>query len=227
MPAGRCKMTSAVRGIGRIGAVRAVRVRAILADPDGDEAYGIMPTLITFDPGGTTGWCVMQVHPEALSEPGYTVLDNVEHWAQGQITGAESRQIHEMAVLVAAWPGACIVSEDFQLATSVGGHDVLSPVRINGGLAYALWLQNRGMMLQNRSDRMVASDDRLKSWGFYVREGGAEHARDATRHALVWWRKCRGPSAKAREMRAASWPMFYGMDGRLLKKKNGRKKVEM
>lgn len=43
------------------------------------------PVLIAFDPGSTTGYSVMQIHPEALSDPAVKILDNIQHWTHGQI----------------------------------------------------------------------------------------------------------------------------------------------
>lgn len=43
------------------------------------------PVVIAFDPGVTTGWSVMRVHPDALQLPNVSILENVLHWAHGQI----------------------------------------------------------------------------------------------------------------------------------------------
>jgi hypothetical protein len=43
------------------------------------------PTVVWFDPGGTVGWSVLQVHRDALSDPQVQILGNVQHWAHGQI----------------------------------------------------------------------------------------------------------------------------------------------
>lgn len=43
------------------------------------------PTLNTFDPGGTTGYSVMAVHPEALVDPEVKILQNIQWWTHGEI----------------------------------------------------------------------------------------------------------------------------------------------
>lgn len=48
------------------------------------------PTVIALDPGGTTGWSVMQCRPEALSSPEVKILDNITHWAEGQVASESS-----------------------------------------------------------------------------------------------------------------------------------------
>lgn len=191
---------------------RNCKAEPIFSDPeDEDSEYA---TGIFFDPGGTTGWCVMQVHPAALADNSYAVLDNVVHWAQGEIVGPEPHVVHEMATLAYAWPGAAIVVEDFILATSRSDRETLSPVRLTAGLDYALWLQDRVSYRQSASAaKNTVTDARLKAWGYYERTGGLEHARDATRHALLWWRECRGPGPKAIARRHAAWPHLFDANG--------------
>jgi hypothetical protein len=43
------------------------------------------PTLVTFDPGGTTGYSVMQIHPESLVDPDVKILNNIQFHSHGQI----------------------------------------------------------------------------------------------------------------------------------------------
>lgn len=49
-------------------------------------------SVVAIDPGGTTGWSVMMVHPEALLDPDTSILENIEHFAQGQTIGDEEAQ---------------------------------------------------------------------------------------------------------------------------------------
>lgn len=187
---------------------------------DGDEIDSCEnPTLVAFDPGGTTGWAVMQIHPLSLVDGAYPILNNVLLWTQGQIAlseEGESGMIHEMAWLCASWVGACILAEDFILENHSKARNLLSPVRLNAGLTYALWLQGRKLVVQGRDVKAVVTDDRLKAWGYYVRAGGLEHARDATRHALGFLRRVKGPSADACGRRHRAWPHIYGENGGIL-----------
>jgi len=165
------------------------------------------PTLISIDPGGTSGWSVLSVHPEALCVPGVAILPNVLHWSHGQIVGDENEQTAQILGIVDSWPGCYVLVEDFILKTSISGREVLSPVRITAKLEYALWVSGRPNSRQMPSEaKSVATDERLRRWGFYQREGGLEHARDADRHGLTWLRKC-----KEKEwLRAACWPYLFG-----------------
>ena len=58
----------------------------------------------------------------------------------------------------------------------------------------------------------TATDDRLKAWDLYQREGGMEHARDADRHAITFLRRASG----SKQLRANSWPLMFDKHGRLL-----------
>lgn len=168
------------------------------------------PTLVTVDPGGVTGWSVTSVHPEALCVPEVRILSNVLHWSHGQITGSENEQTAQLLGIIDSWPGCYVLIEDFILRTAISSREVLSPVRITAKLEYALWVVGKTSSRQMPSEaKSVATDSRLKSWGFYQREGGLEHARDADRHALTWLRKC-----KEKEwLRKACWPYIYGPGG--------------
>jgi hypothetical protein len=165
------------------------------------------PTVVAIDPGETTGWSVMSVHPEALSEGDVSILQNILHWTHGQIVGDENAQASEVLGIVDMFPGACVLIEDFILRTANAGREVLSPVRITAKIEYGLWLVGAVSYRQMPSEaKSVATDDRLKSWGFYERAGGLQHARDADRHALTWLRK----SKQHAWMRAACWPHLFG-----------------
>jgi len=187
-------------------------------------------TAIWLDPGGTTGWCVMSVLPEALSDPDMRILDNIYHWTSGQIVGPEPDQADEIAELITAWPGALVGIESFELRQFRKDRDLLSPVRIG---AMVEWAALRGGGAGVRADappavvewqspslaKKTASDDSLKEWGLYRREGGEEHARDATRHAITFYRRCKSGAqgskageTRARHLRARAWPYRFAED---------------
>jgi len=170
------------------------------------------PTVFAVDPGGTTGWSVISVHPEALLRPDIPILKNIEHWGHGQLTGPENEQCAEILGLIDSWPGCCVLFEDFIVRSAMPGREVLSPVRITAKVQFGLYLAATEVpfFTQLPSEAMnVATDKRLKEWGFYQREGGLGHARDADRHALTWLRKAKSKGW----MRAQCWPHLYGVDG--------------
>jgi hypothetical protein len=169
------------------------------------------PILCSFDPGGTTGWSVLHVHAEALADPDIPILSNVLHWAHGQLVGPENEQASQILGIIAQWPGCAVLFEDFVLRVKSGDRDLLSPVRITAKVEYGLFLAGTQEIYKQMPSeaKSVATDDRLKSWGFYQREGGLEHARDADRHGLSWLRKCKQHSW----LRARCWPYLYGPGG--------------
>lgn len=176
---------------------------------DDDEDASGWAEVIAFDPGGTTGWSVFLVHPEALSDPDTSVLMNVHHWEHGQLTGRETHVAAEMLALAMAWPHAVLVIEDFILRTQSKSRDVLSPVRLTFGLEFGLAMREdpRRLFTQSARDaKSTCTDDRLKEWGYYKREGGEEHARDADRHSLLFLRRAK----KSPKLRAAAWAHLFG-----------------
>jgi hypothetical protein len=159
--------------------------------------------VLSFDPGGTTGWGLIGVHPDAVAsgDPEIRILDNVEFWAAGQFTGPEWEQGDAMVSLAAAWPAARIVTEQFVLRSSVKSSDITALDRMNSVLGWAI--RPRYYVLQQPSLAMsTITDARLKAAGMWV--PGQEHARDALKHALTFLRRQRDRQIKAVAVVAAS-----------------------
>lgn len=190
------------------------------------------PTVISIDPGGTTGWSVMVVHPEALVDIDVPILANIEHWQNGQVgvrpeiaakrkpdareLSAEERRCVGilMSDVIRRWPGAVLVIEDFILRKMSKSRELLSPVRLTATLEYAIAAEGIPMQYMRQTPaeaKGTATDDRLKQWRLYNRAGGMQHARDADRHGITFLRK-----AKARgSLRGAAWPHLYTESGDL------------
>ncbi|QOC56225.1 RuvC-like resolvase [Gordonia phage Sienna] len=191
--------------------------------------------VIALDPGGTTGWSLFQVQPEALSSldehEQYGVLKNVVDWKHGQIdcgsqkgnrgvggyrdisTSGEAVGEGEILGLLRSWPAAAVIIEDFILDPKRFnmGRDLLSPVRITSVVSYDLWLQGRDYFVQGASlAKTTATDEKLKAWGYYSSTGGLGHARDADRHALTFFKRAAQHTPQGRELRERAWPHLYG-----------------
>lgn len=183
---------------------------------DGDEFLDA-PTVVSFDMGGMTGWSAWEVHPEALTDPTVKILDNVEHHTWGEIDSrgpdAEVSCAKEALEIVRGFPGCAVLMEDFILQMYSKGRDLLTPVRLNAMLDFALEV-NLGVTVTHRQmaseAKATVTDARLKLWGFYTSAGGQEHARDADRHAILFLRKAKDPKRGALR-RAAWWPHIYGI----------------
>lgn len=184
--------------------------------------------VIGIDPGGTTGWSLISVHPEAIIEPKADLLENIFTHQHGQVdcgmhrgnlgtslhggisTEGEFSGIYDIVELIRSWPSAAIVVEDFQLRQMRMDRDLLSPVRITAGIGLSLWLDGRDYHVQQPADaKNVCSDARLKEWRMYDGRGGLQHARDADRHAIMFLRKAK----QSKEFRALAWPHLYGERG--------------
>ncbi len=188
-----------------------------------------MVQVLALDPGGTTGWCIITCPPDALLPEGPSVLRSVRRWYFGQVdcgstrgnlgnspyagisTAGESAGAAVLARHIRNWPGAAVVVESFILRQFSKDQDLLSPQRITAKVEQYLWLDGRNYFTQQPSEaKTSATDERLKEWGFYTSEGGMQHARDATRHALTFLRRASQPGRRAVELREAAWPHFYG-----------------
>lgn len=182
-------------------------------------------TVIAFDPGGTTGWSVFDVHPEALFDSEVSIVENINLWTHGQTdcgstkgnlgksshagisTTGEAAGVAELVGLCRSWPGAAVVIEDFIVRRMDQSRDFLSPVRITAALSQWLWQMDRHYFVQQPAyAKTTVTDARLKAWGFYSRAGGENHARDADRHAITFLRKCKAD----REFRIRAFPHLFG-----------------
>ena len=201
-----------------------------VSQDDGDIEYC---SLLGLDPGGTTGWSLISVLPEAISPayPMVKVAENTVSWTHGQVdcgtkkgnlgdslhkgisTEGENLGISEIVALERNWPLCAVVIEDFILDPGRFnmGRDLLSPVRLTSAIAFDLWLQKRYYFTQTAAlAKTTVTDARLRSWGYYNNVGGLQHARDADRHVLTFLRRCQDPSPNGRHLREQAWPRFFG-----------------
>lgn len=161
--------------------------------------------VVGFDPGGTTGWCVLRMDWDVLVTRGFTelVLGGVNPdrfaWRVGEFLGSENHQVDMMmALLRGVWADgsfhlgedsdACVVGvEDFILQMMSMDRSLLSPVRITAAFNYAGRALPMPRLLHSANDaKKVVTDDRLRRWGLW---SNATHTRDATRHAALVARK--------------------------------------
>lgn len=169
--------------------------------------------LVTFDPGGTTGWAYFIIDQRAFSRPEHKVLAYVRGWNCGEFTGPEHRQLEACALLLknARWgplpfvPRMDVVSEKFDLVQTVGGHNLLSPVRINAVLDWLCYQNGLPLNLQARQMRTGVTKERLQLYGFsnplnskgrWSTTGNGKDAFAAMQHAIVWLRSLKAESRK-------------------------------
>lgn len=101
-------------------------------------------------------------------------------------------------------------TEDFIIRQSNQSREFLSPVRIMAAFDYACWRYGIQPFRQQPSEAKTAiTDNRLKLWGLYTPGHEVRHARDADRHVLTFYRKCKDMS-KGAARRRAIWPHIYG-----------------
>lgn len=156
-------------------------------------------SVVAFDPGGITGWAVFTVHKKAFAKPQNKILSNLVEYDWGEFDGIENDQIEQALQLIyetrfrpMPFVRDCdVVTEDFVLLQSIGGKELLSPVRINAALDYALYRNINGTALkltyQSRSVRTGITRERLALWGFPKVRGKDAFA--AVQHAITWLRR--------------------------------------
>lgn len=190
-----------------------------------------MAVVVAFDPGGTTGFCIMGVNPadltsdhgmksELLSLCEYGEIDcGSRHGQTGAGVGrghdglnmpGENNGVYVMLMLALRFPKAVIVLEDFILDANrfSQSRDLLLPVRITSSFSYGFSELER-IFIQNRSmAKTTCTDERLKNWGLYDAHSGP-HSRDATRHAFYFLRDCCGSGLDHTEKRYRAWPHLF------------------
>jgi hypothetical protein len=181
----------------------------------------MLANLVWADPGEISGWATFSVHPDALEDQDYAILDNVLHWTCGEIRGDEFRQVDQIIELYDAWDDAACGSEDFILNQFRRDRTLLVPVRINARLDY--WLAQRTLPARRRNvvnpprelfvqtaslAMRTMPDAALREVGYWERTvmpSGLDHARDATRHALTFFRRAK----KDKGLRMRAWPHLF------------------
>lgn len=163
---------------------------ADMGEPDDDPFF----TSIWFDQGGTTGWSVFGIWPEAMYKPDLKILAHVAAWSAGEFTGTEKQMVDQMMALVYAWSDHTAVGwEDFILQKFLMSRDLLAPVRVAARFEDRMECANREYQLRKPQLASLAmttvTDERLKAWGFWNSLPGQPHARDAVRHNITWLRR--------------------------------------
>lgn len=152
-----------------------------------EEVY----SLVTFDPGGTTGWSVWAVRMEAMTDDRRKILNNLIAWSCGEIIGDELDQVSEMLDLAERWDKAQLLHEDFILKRFSEARELLSPVRLTFGFQVGLRERNdtRQVLMQGSGLALTTfTDERLKDLGFYGMTK-SDHERSAISHGLTWLRR--------------------------------------
>lgn len=184
-------------------------------------------TTVWVDPGGTTGWGVMSVNPEALvgTRP---IHQCVEHWTCGDFKHNENVMTSEMLALYDLWNDAAIGIESFRIRKFLTHDDFLSPVRMRSKIEYGLWLMEkwsadedgramgRGRHLWTQEPSLAKrtlTDDRQHEWNLW--EPGLDHKRDAIKHCYTFLQRAQEKT----RLRAYAWPTLYKLDGSLLKRR--------
>lgn len=164
--------------------------------------------LIAFDPGGTIGWASFVVHFRAFSRPEHRVLRYVESWDCGEFSGTEHEQVKAALTKVATtrydpdMPYVSkveVVTEDFDLVQTVGGKELVSPLRINAVLDFELASIGLPLKYQKRQARTGITPERLRAFGFdgrWVTNGRGKDAFAAMQHAVTWLRRLKAESDK-------------------------------
>jgi hypothetical protein len=173
------------------------------------------------DPGETSGWCIIAVSPYCLVDPDERILDNVAHWAAGQILGDELRQIGDALDFYRQWPDAACGTEDFILRKFSMDRALLAPVRVNAVLGYELLKGShaaahgsRPLFLQMPSMRLKVKEV-LPATDLWLVHDPDDHGRDATAHAVTFLRRCKNSTMSGRRLRHRAWPRFFDAMGRL------------
>jgi hypothetical protein len=168
-----------------------------------DEDIMEFSSITAVDPGGSTGICTVWYDAVALADREVPMQHCLLAWEAACLNGRENEQTLQVLKWFAGRSSgpdtADMVIEDFILRTAIKGRELLSPVRIGHKIDYQLW---RGLKLvdgkraqfepywQSPGDaKSVMTDQRLKLMSMYT--PGPDHARDATRHAIMWLRKHR------------------------------------
>lgn len=182
--------------------------------------------LVVYDPGGTIGWTHFVLDCKAFSRPEHKVLRYIKSWDCGEFTGQEHEQEESAVRLIrearfgempfvsdtdiVSEERTDIVSEDFELTQTIGGKNLLSPVRINAVLEWECRRAGLVLHLQRRTLRTSVTPTRLTRYGFdnngkqWTTTGKGKDAFAAMQHSIVWLRRIKDIS------RSKPWKLSDG-----------------
>ncbi len=132
-----------------------------------------MPTVLSLDPGVTTGYVIANLQGRRIS-----IEVGQAEWTLMQVF----ERLREVCIN----RGSHIVYETFEYRNASRRGLNLTPVKIIGVIELMQeWFPSRGFYPQTAAQgKGFYSDDKLKELGVYVK--GKPHGRDATRHLLHW-----------------------------------------
>lgn len=139
----------------------------------------------------------------------YRIMDGTGPAGGGSLNvvdAGEVIQVRQLNGLLANYPRAALVIEDFSLRTEVRSREVTSPDRLRLAITAHECIHGPGrvpFLQQPSMAKTTATDDRLKRAGLYF--PGLPHATDAARHALTFVRNAR----QNESLRAAAWPRYF------------------
>lgn len=195
--------------------------------------------VIAFDPGGTTGYCILGVEPATLSKPDMRSLnDALVHVEYGEIdcgtrhgqTGVGMQRGHaglnlpgeidgiiRMVNLCDQYDHYAVVVEDFVLDIHKAnmGRELLTPVRIISGFTTLLQYSfidepvMERVFIQNRSLAKTTCTDDRLKTWELYDRNSGPHARDALRHAFYFLRDRRGDGPDIELKRHLAWPHLF------------------
>jgi len=130
--------------------------------------------ILSFDPGGTTGYAFIVYHQD--HDPIMIDSGEIPNGHQGFIEWWRSGGV-EMSI------GSVLVCESFTLRQGIPGVN-LEPCYVMGALEALSRKQE--VVYQRPTYKAYCDNDALKRLGMYLR--GQQHARDAVRHAIAYLR---------------------------------------
>lgn len=173
--------------------------------------------VVAFDPGVTTGWCVMRIDLESLRCSGLSGIalahpdPDLFAWSSGSFLGPEPYQAEQMmALLRGTWMHGegvfdageegdyfICAMESFTLREFSQDSSLLSSPRVAAAFGALAWRSlTVPVVLQSPADALATfTDHRLKMFNLWSGPDGkdGEHQRDATKHAMLCARKAADP----------------------------------
>lgn len=182
---------------------------------DSEDEHQWWPRTLWVDPGGTTGVCVLWLHPARFLDRTVPLVRCILAWQTLMLRGPEDDQVAALTDMIRELggpSGLTVGCESFVVRQLNMSEEFLSPVRIKAALKHRLWagvtewdgeVRRRALFSQSPADAKTSvTDERLRIWDLWT--PGPDHPRDATRHAILHCRKVRsGPGDSFR--RAFGW----------------------
>lgn len=190
---------------------------------NGEDEVTFWPRTVWLDCGAVTGVGIIWFHPQRLLDLRQPTVRSILAWHVNFVTGNENQQADQILRMLRGLggpDGLAVGAEKFRVRSVNGNDEFLSSPRIYSKVEFGLWrgirdwdgeMRRRVLLYQEPTDidKGPRGDERLRGMRLYTK--GADHRRDAIKHAYLHLSRLRNLGLSARDAveKLYGWPQEW------------------